>query len=691
MRSVNNILGKQLCYILIISVKIAFIVWLKINDTVILGAFLRLTENKYDRCEDFLLLIKLLHNRVENIIMFVWKKEKKRIEKLLNDDEIKTVSFDIFDTLLVRPAVKPTDIFSLVCKEIEEKYNFNFLEERMQAEKEINNYNITIYDIWKHIGEKFDLSAEKIKFCVDKELEIEEQLLYQRYYGRVIYDMATKKNKRIVAISDMYIPSQILHRILKKKGYTKIEVVYVSCEKKARKDTGELYRIFCREEKIKNSRSILHIGDNKLSDIQNAQKCGLQTYYLPSNIDLFKKTLRRSNIIIFKSIKNNFDSMILGYAINSLFENNLCLKKNERLNLKSFAKLLLFPFLFKVTIYLHNNDEIQKKYNEIFFLSRDGYFPQIAYDLLNKKIYNCKNETVYFYGSRRAFDLLNHKSIQYANCCLKDYIELNCIDTKVKNELMESLSNEQAKLDIIKNKEECDKILEYRNGIFQQEKDHQSLIAKKYYSTIFNSNDTRKLIFDCGYSGSVSSALMEAFPEKNKFDKVYLWETEKNRKLDLANNTKTFIIIGGDKPIWLDVLIEDCFSPVVGSCVGFAESSNKVLPIFESIDFSDQMKNDMFIIQNECKKNIEGVVERFGKYLKHFEYDYETIIVKFFENYFSHKNKNWKIFSNIQFPDTYCQKQTNSLGQIIDELDNTYRKSWLNKKLYKVKKKFRRR
>ena len=36
------------------------------------------------------------------------------IKNIISSDEIKIISFDIFDTLLVRPSVKPKDIFYLL-------------------------------------------------------------------------------------------------------------------------------------------------------------------------------------------------------------------------------------------------------------------------------------------------------------------------------------------------------------------------------------------------------------------------------------------------------------------------------------------------------------------------------------------------------------------------------------------------
>ncbi len=52
------------------------------------------------------------------------------IKKIVTDKNCKIVSFYLFDTLLVRPSMKPTDIFYLLEKVVFEKYNRDFVSLR---------------------------------------------------------------------------------------------------------------------------------------------------------------------------------------------------------------------------------------------------------------------------------------------------------------------------------------------------------------------------------------------------------------------------------------------------------------------------------------------------------------------------------------------------------------------------------
>ena len=79
-------------------------------------------------------------------------------------------SFDVFDTLLARKVLRPTDIFSIV----EETYNIpNFKERRCIAQ---NNSNGTIENIYQKYGEIYNIDPYICKEI--KELEVD----YEKWY-----------------------------------------------------------------------------------------------------------------------------------------------------------------------------------------------------------------------------------------------------------------------------------------------------------------------------------------------------------------------------------------------------------------------------------------------------------------------------------------------------------------------------
>ena len=65
------------------------------------------------------------------------------IKKILLNPEIKTVSFDIFDTLLVRPSMVPTDIFCLL-DPLFPDFPKKFTQLRSTAEGRMGKSNVTL-------------------------------------------------------------------------------------------------------------------------------------------------------------------------------------------------------------------------------------------------------------------------------------------------------------------------------------------------------------------------------------------------------------------------------------------------------------------------------------------------------------------------------------------------------------------
>src|SRR5699024_10157718 len=189
----------------------------------------------------------------------------QHIEKCIENPNISYVSFDIFDTLLVRPAIEPRDIFYLIAQRVDKKYKLDFMSMRYDVESEMNDKYASIYDIYEFIQKKYQLKSSVTRAIMKCEIECETQLLFPRLDGKKLYDLAVKNKKHIIAVSDMYLPSDILRHILDKSGYDKIEQVFVSNEFQGRKSDSRLFRAVTGNLKI-SPKSILHIGDNYQSD-----------------------------------------------------------------------------------------------------------------------------------------------------------------------------------------------------------------------------------------------------------------------------------------------------------------------------------------------------------------------------------------------------------------------------------------
>ena len=183
-----------------------------------------------------------------------------------------TISFDIFDTLIFRPFSKPSDIFILVGNKLDV---MDFCKIRIDAEKEARkraemyrgNTEITIDDIYRVVEEKTGIPRH---LGVSAEFAAEMDLCFANPYMKRVFDLVKFQGKKIVICSDMYLPSKMLDQLLKNCGYCGYSKIYVSCEYNCSKRNGKLYEIV--KEYHKN---IVHVGDNKTSDITMAELAGV--------------------------------------------------------------------------------------------------------------------------------------------------------------------------------------------------------------------------------------------------------------------------------------------------------------------------------------------------------------------------------------------------------------------------------
>ena len=89
-------------------------------------------------------------NRLESIKI-------NKICELVAQDNIDVVSFDIFDTLLVRPVMNPKDVFYLIAQKLDEKLGIDFLSMRWNAEDSLADSYATLEDIYSYIKENFKI------------------------------------------------------------------------------------------------------------------------------------------------------------------------------------------------------------------------------------------------------------------------------------------------------------------------------------------------------------------------------------------------------------------------------------------------------------------------------------------------------------------------------------------------------
>lgn len=175
-------------------------------------------------------------------------------------EQFDVISFDIFDTLLVRPYKRPTYLFF----ELEKRKKMEgFGRARIAAEQRARERHPDIEDITlDHIYQEIEDVFKDLK---RDEMALEEEVLFVNLPVYEVYQYALKRGKRIIICSDMYLPKDFLESVLYEKGYEGFFEMFVSSDSMLTKSSGNLYKYILKKLNI-CSDAILHIGDNLDSD-----------------------------------------------------------------------------------------------------------------------------------------------------------------------------------------------------------------------------------------------------------------------------------------------------------------------------------------------------------------------------------------------------------------------------------------
>lgn len=550
-------------------------------------------------------------------------------------DNYKIISFDIFDTALIRDVSTPTDVFKIV--ETISK-NKGFFEKRCKIEKIVAEkkglISPTLNDIYNNF---YDEAVKKV------EIEVEKSILHANKDIKKIYDYCLKKNKDVIFVSDMYLNETILSDFLISNGYTKFKKIFVSSEYNKTKRDGQLFDTVINELKC-NGDDILHIGDSLKADYIEPKKHHIGSI-------LYKKKKEKIN-------KENLEKNIIQKFIynTSLNEDVFYKYGYEKLG------ILLYGFTNWLIKEINNLN-----INNVFFLSRDGYILKNVFDELNNDI-NIKSN--YLYVSRRSLNIPNlWKNSEFKN--LKKNITMsNVFDVKtfIKRLGLEpsgyeeklkmfdlNIDDELTKENFVNNKKLEEFYSEIKNDVINNSMQEYKLVVEYLKQNSFNG---KIAIVDIGWHGTMQKQLIKIC--KNSGIKVDIYGFYVGQE-KIVENGKGFLFNEDDNLINKIAiagsfgLFESFFLGNHGSVKKYKSNNKKIVPVLQKYEFQ---KND---INLENLKRIQlGALEfchtlNQNKIIKHLNLNSE-VSFSFLRNLcISPSLSDVNNLKNIKFNDTYTQ------------------------------------
>ena len=425
------------------------------------------------------------------------------------------ISFDVFDTLVLRKLALPEDVFYITQRHLlyPDYKNLRKQEEWKSREKRFEStgdYEVSFEEIWESLAQSTGIDAQ---VGMETEWSDELSVCYANPYFLEVVSLLKQQGKRIVICSDMYLGKKRIRQLLLNCGYPEFDAYYISCDYRKSKNKGDLYELIRKD--LGSELSYIQIGDNEFSDVCQAKKHGYNTFYY-QNVQRAGKEYRAEDM-------DPIISTIYSGIVNGYLHNGRNCESPEFEFGFIYGGLFVTGYCQFIHEYVSRN-EIDK----ILFLARDGEILEKVY----RYMYPDESERcVYTYWSRLAStklaaDLLRthymERMIQHKidqNYQLKDlfhtmeiedmtlafinaypnerYSETSFVDSKLANHIQQFIS-------------------EYWNAVcthYQEESNE----GKQYFQRILG--DAHKAVaVDVGWVGSGAIILAKVLKERWNID-----------------------------------------------------------------------------------------------------------------------------------------------------------------------------
>lgn len=461
---------------------------------------------------------------VGEVILKIYYGEGDCIEQVVSIKtlEKKLISFDMFDTLVERPVLEPTNLFKLVAKRCGLPYQFVYMRTNAERFARENNQRmdreVDLEDIYAALALILRCTPEELEVIKQTEIEVELQYLRVKRSGRLLYEKALRENKDIVIVTDMYLPKEVIKKCLENNGYVQYKKIYLSHEYRTSKSDGGLYDIMIADA-MENGilpGEILHIGDNRKVDMVMAKQKGLDSVIESKSVEKLRKNELASSF--FHHSAGEADNCFMkGFWANYMAA--LETEEREGTDTRYIRLAAIFaPILIEFTIWMMN-DCHERGCDKIVWVYRDGYlFEKISKILAPYVDYSIDSKKIYLSRAVRC-----NGYVEEENGFFQAWIDYPVYEMKVKdfveNRLLVDQEQEKEQvLDMIftatgKSPEDCVgdisdyfEIFAKMEDIYIKHAQENMEVLRKYCSDILG-NSHKIAVFDIGYQGKSANFL----------------------------------------------------------------------------------------------------------------------------------------------------------------------------------------
>lgn len=354
-------------------------------------------------------------------------------------DDVDLVTFDVFDTALVRGLLRPEDLFlqltlvgiaegllsPALCARVDiaKARRDAEREARQVAWKEHSRGEIRLQEIYARLGGRLDLGTGALNRLMRLETELELAQSARNAFVGTLYDMARRAGKQTGFLSDMYLGEDLIRQMLERGGYAEFAFLHVSSTSFDSKARGTLYQRILRDHGLAADRW-LHVGDNHDTDFRIPLAAGIRALR-------YRKCASQLQADPLAARRHMVPAHARGAALESRLFHSSCaglaasraFNDPDRMNIGSadgfwtnWGYRHAGPLLAGFGTWLVRELR-QRGATRAYFLARDGYLIKHAVDriLSASRMPNRAIATQYLYASRRAFNFASITQIDQAS------------------------------------------------------------------------------------------------------------------------------------------------------------------------------------------------------------------------------------------------------------------------------------
>jgi predicted HAD superfamily hydrolase len=524
------------------------------------------------------------------------------------------VTFDVFDTALLRCVPDPADVFEIVGYRLHETGRlaidpFTYRNLRIRAETvaranalRAGHQEVTLREIHTEL-QALCPDADR-DAGVAEELSVEAAVLIANPDVKRAFDFALARGKKIAFVSDTYFSESFVRERLEALGFAGDFRVFSSSDCGATKERGTLFDIVSRALDV-NRPKIVHLGDNRRADVVMARRSGLQSYwYRPA---------------IARAIGNSDDGS-LGERIISRSESLAGWsldESTEQRALSTFGAGTMGPIFLGFTQWLSQSLE-REPTDLVLYCARDGYLILRLMELFERRA--GFQRATYFGVSRRAlnvptitkldaraFDILcaNHAPVPVSEYFSRIGIEIERYATTVRDcglEVDRAVYSEQDRTRL--------RELFSRLEDVVVEAVRAELPLLLGYCSQSGCFDAREItVVDIGWGASLQASLKVLLASQAKTPKIrgfYLATDERiDRYAGSAGSISSWLCHGAQPQSTHAVIaqgywmLEMAFSAAHGSVLGYRLDGDMIQPVLQEYDTNAPSARAGRIFQDE--------------------------------------------------------------------------------------------